>query len=60
MMSVADTCIIPMQDILSLGSDARMNNPSKPIGNWEWKLTEGITTNVLAMLGELTSESSRP
>ena len=59
MTSVADTCIIPMQDILSLGSDARMNNPSKPIGNWEWKLTEGITTNVLAMLGELTSESSR-
>jgi 4-alpha-glucanotransferase len=38
MMSVANTCIIPMQDILGLGEDARMNHPAKTEGNWLWRL----------------------
>jgi 4-alpha-glucanotransferase len=40
MMSVADTAVIPMQDILGLGAEARMNDPSKPDGNWRWRLAE--------------------
>ena len=37
--SVADLVIIPMQDILRLGGDARMNYPGKPSGNWQWRFT---------------------
>jgi 4-alpha-glucanotransferase len=36
--SRANLSIIPMQDLLSLGSEARMNNPAKPSHNWEWRL----------------------
>jgi 4-alpha-glucanotransferase len=35
--SVAVTCIVPMQDILHLGSEARMNTPSLAHGNWTWR-----------------------
>lgn len=35
--SVADTCIFPLQDILHLGSESRMNTPSAPDGNWTWR-----------------------
>jgi 4-alpha-glucanotransferase len=40
LMSVADTAIIPVQDILGLGSEARMNRPGQPNGNWEWRLAD--------------------
>ena len=36
--STASLAIIPMQDLLSLGSDARMNTPSSPAGNWKWRI----------------------
>lgn len=39
MMSVAHTCVVPMQDVLGLGEDARMNTPGQPTGNWSWRLT---------------------
>ena len=39
LMSVADTAIIPLQDILKLGSEARMNIPGTPFGNWEWRFS---------------------
>jgi 4-alpha-glucanotransferase len=39
LMSVADLALIPIQDILGLGVEARMNLPSTPTGNWEWRLT---------------------
>jgi 4-alpha-glucanotransferase len=35
--SVARTCIFPLQDILHLGSEARMNVPAAPEGNWTWR-----------------------
>jgi len=35
--SVADTCILPMQDVLFLGSEARMNTPGVSAGNWSWR-----------------------
>ena len=47
MMSVADIAIIPMQDILSLGEEARMNQPATPSGNWRWRLLpEQITPDI--------------
>jgi len=39
MMSVASTVIFPVQDILGLGEEARMNLPSTGDGNWEWRLS---------------------
>jgi 4-alpha-glucanotransferase len=36
-MSVAHTCVVPMQDILNLGADARMNLPGREAGNWTWR-----------------------
>ncbi len=38
-MSVADTVIVPLQDILSLGSEGRMNTPGQASGNWQWRFT---------------------
>lgn len=35
--SVAETCILPLQDVLHLGSEARMNTPAMPDGNWSWR-----------------------
>jgi len=37
--SVAELAIVPMQDVLSLGDDARMNTPGQPSGNWRWRAT---------------------
>ncbi|MDM7986063.1 MAG: 4-alpha-glucanotransferase [Smithella sp.] len=41
MRSVADVCIIPMQDVLGLPSSARMNKPQTSQGNWRWRLAPG-------------------
>src|SRR5690606_18576043 len=38
MASVANFAIFPMQDVLGLGSSARMNRPGTTEGNWEWRL----------------------
>lgn len=35
--SVANLCIVPMQDVLHLGSEARMNTPAAGAGNWTWR-----------------------
>ena len=54
MMSVAHTAIIPMQDIMGLGEEARMNTPGKAAGNWTWRATprmfEGPAKGRLAAL----------
>jgi 4-alpha-glucanotransferase len=56
--SVADTCIFPLQDILSLGSEARMNTPAATGDNWSWRFTRGTIrmehAEQLAALTELT------
>lgn len=39
--SVADTVMIPLQDVLGLGSAARMNTPGVPWGNWGWRFRPG-------------------
>jgi 4-alpha-glucanotransferase len=38
--SVANLCVFPLQDVLGLGSDARMNTPSVEQGNWRWRYAE--------------------
>jgi 4-alpha-glucanotransferase len=47
-MSIADTAIIPMQDLLNLGTDARMNTPGKPDGNWQFRFTRDMLTDDVA------------
>lgn len=55
MMSVADMAIIPMQDILGLGEEARMNRPSLAEGNWMWRLLpEQLTPPLAKKLREMT------
>lgn len=51
MASVADVCITPMQDVLGLGSWARMNKPQTAQGNWRWRLEPGAFD--AHILGEL-------
>jgi 4-alpha-glucanotransferase len=56
MMSIAQTVIIPVQDILGLGEEARLNRPSSAKGNWEWRLLpDQLSSPHQEMLRELTS-----
>lgn len=53
--SVADTAIAPMQDILGLGNEARMNLPATTAGNWQWRMTsDAITDETIMRLKEFT------
>ena len=46
--SVADTAIVPLQDVLGLGNDARMNLPGSTKRNWVWRFTPGVLTPEIA------------
>ncbi len=53
--SVANTAVVPLQDVLGLGTAARMNLPNSTEGNWSWRLKPGELTNeIAARLKELT------
>jgi 4-alpha-glucanotransferase len=53
--SVADTAIAPLQDLLGLGREGRMNLPASESGNWNWRFQEGeLTDDVLERLTDLT------
>ncbi|HTZ58813.1 MAG TPA: 4-alpha-glucanotransferase [Acidobacteriaceae bacterium] len=56
--SVADVCIFPVQDVLALGSEARMNTPALPENNWTWRMAPGALgpgqAKGLAQLAEAT------
>jgi 4-alpha-glucanotransferase len=58
MDSVARLCVVPLQDVLGLGSEARMNVPSRADGNWTWRLPPGALTpqvaERLALLVDIT------
>jgi 4-alpha-glucanotransferase len=41
MLSVAEMVVTPMQDVLSLGTEARMNRPGENSGNYRWRLLPG-------------------
>lgn len=48
-LSVADTAIVPLQDLLGLGTEARMNTPATSQGNWEWRFRDGDLTSALGV-----------
>ncbi len=48
MASVADLAIVPLQDVLGLGSEARMNLPGTTGNNWTWRMEEGALEESLA------------
>ena len=58
--SVSDTAIVPMQDLLGLGNEARMNLPASTIGNWNWRCRETDFSNETAdRLREMTTTYGR-
>jgi 4-alpha-glucanotransferase len=60
MTSVARIAIIPLQDILGVGSEGRMNTPGRASGNWVWRFVPAMLTPGLAdRLEELTEASGR-
>jgi len=46
--SIASLAIIPLQDLLALPSEARMNRPGREGGNWTWRMAEDVLTEELA------------
>ena len=62
--SPAALAMVPAQDVLGLGSEARMNRPGVTQGNWSWRLKNGVLTPALAQrlrrLAEQHDRSSRP
>jgi 4-alpha-glucanotransferase len=58
--SPARVAMLQAQDVLGLGSSARMNNPGRTGGNWRWRMEEGALTAALARrLREATEEEGR-
>ena len=58
--SIADTAIIPLQDVLGLGSEARMNLPGTARGNWRWRFLPGaLSSNLTKRLLELNRAYDR-
>ena len=58
--SKADLNIVPFQDVLGLGSKARMNNPGRLTGNWEWRANpKQLTSQRMEELLRLTIENQR-
>jgi 4-alpha-glucanotransferase len=62
--SVAQMAVIPAQDLLELGSEARMNTPAVASGNWHWRAPEGCWTPELAIklaaLADATDRDNDP
>jgi 4-alpha-glucanotransferase len=60
MESIANTVIFPMQDVLGLGEEARMNRPASHAGNWEWRLLpEQLTPALASSLSDRTVRNGR-
>ncbi len=62
--SVAEIAVVPAQDLLELGSEARMNTPAVPAGNWSWRAPEKCWTEDLAerlaALADVTDRDNDP
>lgn len=59
-LAPARTAIVPMQDLLGLGREGRMNTPGRRRGNWRWQVAPGaVTVELAARLRELTAASER-
>ncbi len=60
MMSKADTAIVPMQDVLGLGQEARFNKPATTRGNWQWRMPASvIDCDIIQRLRDLALKSDR-
>jgi 4-alpha-glucanotransferase len=58
--SDADVAIVPLQDVLGLGSEARMNTPGSGSGDWIWRFRDGaLTRELAARLRDLTAHTGR-
>jgi 4-alpha-glucanotransferase len=58
--SAAALAIAPLQDVLNLGKDARMNQPGSADGNWRWRaIPDLLSSAAFESLRELTRASSR-
>ena len=58
--SVADLCLFPLQDVMGIGSEGRMNVPSAAIGNWSWRFQQSALTGEIAQkLRALTDGTDR-
>ncbi len=58
--SRAMLAIAPLQDLLNLGAQARMNWPGRPLDNWQWRASsEQLASSVLERLGDLTRQTDR-
>ncbi len=58
--SAAALAIAPLQDVLNLGKEARMNQPGSAQGNWRWRVTdEQLSGGALESLRDLTRASAR-
>jgi 4-alpha-glucanotransferase len=57
--SIAALAMAPLQDVLNLGSEARMNVPGRTDGNWRWRMPEALPDAAFELLGELTKASNR-
>jgi 4-alpha-glucanotransferase len=58
--SVAALAMAPLQDVLNLGREARMNTPGRPQGNWSWRCTEDMLSDKdFGWLRDLTKHSNR-
>lgn len=58
--SSAATAVIPMQDLLGLGPEARMNRPGSADGNWSWRMKKGaFNRGIAGRLARLTEDSGR-
>jgi len=57
---VADTVLYPLQDVLGVGSEGRMNLPGTSSGNWRWRFRgEAITPAIAARLKMLAGTYDR-
>ncbi len=60
MNSAANTAVIPMQDVLGLGEEARINRPSTTYHNWQWRMKPGdLKESAVKKLVKITKASKR-
>jgi 4-alpha-glucanotransferase len=57
--SVAEIAVAPVQDVLGIGSEGRMNTPGTEEGNWIWRMTEPLAPDQIERLRLVTAAANR-
>jgi 4-alpha-glucanotransferase len=58
--SAAQLCVLPVQDLLGLGSEARINVPGRAAGNWRWRVDrDALTSDLAARVRDMTEAAGR-